>query len=83
MVYDLRESVTMPVPVLGLIGNALGAVGLVILALKSSEKVWRISGFVLAALNVVFGLSRLLACEDLREERRRAIPDATTDSVLG
>jgi hypothetical protein len=51
----------MPVPVLGLIGNALGAVGLIILALKSSEKFWRISGFVLAALNVVFALLRLLA----------------------
>ena len=51
----------MPVAVLGLVANACGAVGLFVLALKSTDRFWRITGFVLAALNVMVAVLRFFA----------------------
>jgi hypothetical protein len=44
---------------LRLAANALGAVGLFMLALKTQDKFWRTTGFVLAALNLLVVLARL------------------------
>jgi hypothetical protein len=47
------------VHVLDLVANAGGAVGLFMLALRTDDKFWRTSGFVLAALNFVVLVLRL------------------------
>ncbi len=43
----------------GLLGLACGVVGLVILALKTDDKLWRIAGLCIAALQLVLLLLRL------------------------
>lgn len=64
MGYILRRSrdcVGMPVAVLGLVAHACSAVAPFVLALKSTDRFWRIAGFVLAAMNVLVAVLRLLA----------------------
>ena len=44
---------------LDLVANACAAVSLFMLALRSDDKFWRTSGFVLAALNLVVLILRV------------------------